>query len=145
MKVFFHSNAKLANKHVSLILRTLKSACTGLITDIIMTLTYLITFKLTLWEPRSGTALTKIKAYDDSANCVQFYPLINDNTVPLLFSVGGHTCNVWHPFRKQSKQLLSYKMNETGEEVSTPTYMYKVIELKVTFCSETEHRAAPTI
>ena len=74
--------------------------------------------QIALWEPRSGTALTRIKAYEDSANSVKFYPLITDNSVPLLFSVGGRTCNVWHPFRQHNKQLLSVKLNASGQEVS---------------------------
>ncbi|KAK3730826.1 hypothetical protein QZH41_009941 [Actinostola sp. cb2023] len=73
--------------------------------------------RIALWEPRSGTALTRIKAYEDSANSVKFYPLITDNSVPLLFSVGGRTCNVWHPFRQHNKQLLSVKMNASGQEI----------------------------
>ena len=72
---------------------------------------------MSLWEPRSGTLLIKIRGHEDSVNEVQFYPVISSKSVPIIFSVGDNSCRVWHPLRKRGKQLQMIKQHRLGLEV----------------------------
>lgn len=86
---------------------------------------------MSLWEPRSGTLLIKIRGHEDSVNEVQFYPVISSKSVPIIFSVGDNSCRVWHPLRKRGKQLQMIKQHRLGLEVCLPfqviIYFFAVI------------------
>lgn len=89
---------------------------------IFLSLLFLLTKTITicqmsLWEPRSGTLLIKIRGHEDSVNEVQFYPVISSKSVPIIFSVGDNSCRVWHPLRKRGKQLQMIKQHRLGLEV----------------------------
>lgn len=73
--------------------------------------------KISLWEPRSGTLLIKIRGHEDAVNKLQFYPVISSKSVPLIFSVGDNSCRAWHPLRKRGKQLQMIKQHRVGSEV----------------------------
>ncbi|XP_067032246.1 uncharacterized protein [Acropora muricata] len=75
--------------------------------------------KIALWEPRSGTLLSKIRGHEDAVNELQFYPLVSNKSVPIIFSVGDSSCRVWHPLRKHNKQLQIIKQHKLGAEVES--------------------------
>lgn len=73
--------------------------------------------QISLWEPRSGTLLIKIRGHEDAVNELQFYPVVSSKSVPIIFSVGDNSCRVWHPLRKRGKQLQMIKQHKMGLEV----------------------------
>lgn len=96
--------------------------------------------QISLWEPRSGTLLIKIRGHEDSVNELQFYPVISSKSVPIIFSVGDNSCRVWHPLRKRGKQLQMIKQHRLGLEVC----LLSQVAIIYFFCSNNNCRIAAT-